>query len=124
MSLRNTNKYEFVSSGQVAASSSFSFSGGVDVHQFTEAVILVEVSNDSGSSPTLTVKVQTLDPHSTNEWYDLSTLVTDLDVSGADSTTIRNAYTVTNMGEKIRIGYKVGGSGTTATFQIRMVAKT
>lgn len=98
------------------------FSTALDVNAFAELVTLVQVTAASGASPTLTVRLQTWS-EDLGQWFTHSTIVSALDVTNATTTAIRNAYTSTNIGRRIRISHQLGGTVTSVTYAIVLVIK-
>lgn len=124
MSLRSGKTYDILSLTSQASLTEV-FSSIIDVEAYTEANVLLRVTDDGGTDPTVTLKLWTRGVGVDDLWYLVSTLVNVLDVSGASVTDILNAYSITNFGRKIRIGITIGGTATpTATMSLLVVAKT
>lgn len=100
-----------------------SYTGEKDVSRWIEAIILLNCNAGGGTTPTLTLTLQTKSDDQT-KWYDHSTLVSALDVSGATTTALVKAYGITNFGSKIRVGYVLGGTSPTATIDISIIKKS
>lgn len=124
MSLRSGKTYDILSL-TIQSSLTEVFSGIIDVEAYSEANVLLRVTDDGGTDPTVTLKLWTRGVGVDDLWYLVSTLVNVLDVSGASVTDILNAYSITNFGRKIRIGITIGGTATpTATMSLLVVTKT
>lgn len=124
MSLRSGKTYDLLGlvSRGVAAED---FTSIIDVSGYTEANVLLRVTDDGGTDPTITLTLWTQSIDGDGLWYKISTIVNALAVTTASATDILNAYGITNFGRKIRIGYVVGGTNTPlATFSVQLVAKT
>lgn len=89
-------------------------SGEFNLYDHDEALVFLNVTAASGTSPTLNVKVQTKDPN--GDWYDL--------VSFTQATAAaKEAKPVTVYGETLRIAYTVAGTTPSFTFTVTAIAK-
>lgn len=105
---------------ELAASAARTTSGqssGVDVGPFDEAILLLNVTAASGTSPTLDIKIQT--SHDNSDWYDTGTAFTQITATSKPS-----ALKVTNFGKYVRAAWTIGGTSPSFTFSLQMVAKT
>lgn len=124
MSLRSGKTYDILSLGAQTSVTEV-FSGVIDVEAYSEANVLLRVTNDGGTNPTVTLKLWTRGVGVDDLWYLKSTIVNALAVANASVTDILNSYAITNFGRKIRIGITIGGTDTpTATMSLLVIAKT
>lgn len=104
-----------VSSAQTASGSS---SALTTVGPYQNALVTLNCTASSGSSPTLNVKVQISDDGGTT-WYDLSgSSFTQLTGTGSQ------AIQITNFGDTIRAVWTITGSTPSFTFAVKGVFKT
>lgn len=96
-------------------------SNGFDVSQFAEGLLLINVTAVSGTSPTLSLFLETLDPV-TNTWF---THPITPSPNGWQYTAVKkDIYQVTNFGQQIRLRWTVTGTSASFTFSAVFVAKS
>ena len=126
MSDRNTKELELLALAAFTNTTE-AFTTERDVARYAEILVLLRVTNKAGTSPTLTLKLYTKSVQLAKLFFTHSTIVNALDISttdGTDANNILTAYTFTNVGEKIRMGYKIGGTvSPSATFGLYVVGK-
>lgn len=96
------------------------FSSTITVAHYIEGVFLLNVTAQAGTNPTVTIVVQTRSDD-VNQWYTHTTLSGGaIDISS----TLAQAYTLTNLGRKIRVRYTIDGTNTpSGTFSLMFVGK-
>lgn len=92
-------------------------SSGVDVSRFTEGLLLINTTAVSGTTPSLTLSVETLDPV-TNTWF-----THPVSISAINSVS-KTVVQLTNFGHQIRLKWTVGGTNPSFTFSAVFVAKS
>ena len=86
------------------------------VERYTEAIVVVDVTAVSGTSPTLDITVQTSADNSI--WATLTTFTQITSVS-------TNIKFISNIGKYVRVKYTIGGSSTpTFTMTSKISVKT
>lgn len=85
------------------------------VADFNEALLMINISAFSGTSPTCDFKLQTTD--GTN-WFDHSVSISQQVSTGSV------LASVTNFGEKVRLKWTLGGTTPSFTFTSKLVAKS
>lgn len=96
-------------------------SNGFDVSRFSEGLLLINITAMSGTTPSLTVFVETLDPV-TNTWFPHSATGGK---NGTQYTAVdKYVIPITNFGQQIRLRWTVGGTGASITFSAVFVAKS
>lgn len=106
----------------VLASSARTSSGNtaeIDIGNYKEAVIFLDVTAFSGTSPTLDVKFQTQDPVSL-KWFD----VTELTFAQATGVVGEMKSKSGMLGSKLRCVYTLGGTSPSFTFSVGLIAKS
>nr|BDD47810.1 hypothetical protein 11 [Bacillaceae bacterium] len=90
-----------------------------DVSKYKEAIVFLDVTTASGTSPTLDVKFQTQDPASL-KWFDITGL------TFAQKTAVGNEVKEKSnvLGSKIRCTYTIGGTTPSFTFSVGLVLKS
>jgi hypothetical protein len=98
-----------------SATTSNSQSASQDVGQYTEGILLIDITAVSGTSPTLDIAVQT----KINEtWVDIP------GVTVAQQTVVNTlAVALTNFGKDVRLSMTVGGTSPSFTFSAHFLAK-
>lgn len=120
---RKTQRTTIFASAAVAAATN---SDKVAVQDFTEALVFLDCTAVSGTSPTMDPVVQVSDDDGTT-WYTISKTMTQED--GATLTQItaigQYVFSVTNIGKHLRVRFPApGGSSTpTLTFAVIVEAK-
>lgn len=100
-----------------AAQTATGNSSAVEVGEYTEALVTLNCTAASGTTPTMTVKVQTSDDKGTT-WYDLpSGGFTQLTAAG------KQALQITCFGDYIRALWTIGGSTPSFTFVMNVTGK-
>lgn len=88
----------------------------VDLTEYDEAVLLLDVTAASGTSPTLDIKLQT--SHDGDDWYDLGdAFAQQTGVAKPD------ALKITNFGSNVRAVWTIGGTTPSFTFSLQLVGK-
>jgi hypothetical protein len=91
---------------------------GADVSSYTEALLFVDVTAVSGTTPTMNLYVDTYDFNS-GQWYPVPS------VAIAQQTAVGTLdVALTNFGEQIRLRWVVGGTTPSFTFQASVVPKS
>jgi len=90
-------------------------SGGILVGDYSRMIVFIDVTSLSGTSPSLTLKIDALDPAS-NKWVEVET-------SSAITTTGTYALKHEIYEDTVRIRVVVGGTDVSATISIGMVMK-
>jgi hypothetical protein len=90
-----------------------------DISKFKEALVFLDITSSSGTTPTLDVKFQTQDPVSL-KWFDLTEL------TFTQKTTLGSEMKKTNglLGNKVRCSYTIAGTTPIFTFSVGMVLKS
>lgn len=109
--MARTSYITFLPSAAVTASGN---SGELNLYDHDEALIFLDVTEASGTSPTLDVTVQTKDPN--GKWYDLVSFAQKIAVG-------QEAKAISVYGENLRIAYTVGGTTPSFTFSVTAIAK-
>lgn len=92
-------------------------SGYVEVGEYDEALVTLNVTAASGSSPTLAVKLQVSDDSGTT-WYDLPN-GSFTQATGATT----QALAITNFGDILRANFTIGGTSPSFTFALKVMGK-
>lgn len=90
----------------------------VDVGRFLEALVFLNVTAASGTTPTLDIKIQTSDDGS--DWYDFN----PASAFTQKTATAKDSLKLTNVGKYIRAVWTIGGTTPSFTFSLKLVAKT
>lgn len=90
---------------------------GVETGEYKEALVTLNVTAASGTSPTCTVKLQTSDDGGTT-WYDLPNAA----FTAATAVT-RQAIQVSIFGNLIRAAWTIGGTTPSFTFTVNALCK-
>jgi hypothetical protein len=90
-------------------------SGGILVGDYSRMIVFLDVTSLSGTNPSLTLKIDALDPAS-NKWVEVET-------SNAITTTGTYALKHEVYEDAVRIRVVVGGTDVSATISIGMVMK-
>lgn len=101
------------------------FTSEVDVSSYTEARLLIDVSDSSGTNPRLTIVLNMkYEEGGSAVWYHAGTVVHAMVLDTADGTThVSRAYPIKNLGKKLRVGYYLEGTTPSATFSLRLTSK-
>ena len=91
----------------------------VDVSQFSEGEILLDVTAVSGTSPTLTLTLEVKSRLAAG-YFTHTALESALAIAGA----VKKRYAVTNFGGIIRVVHNVGGTTPSITYSLTFVGKT
>lgn len=107
---------------EVLPSSARTVSGNsveVDASKHKEAIVFLNVTASSGTSPTLDVKFQTQDPISL-KWFDV------VELNLAQKTTVGSEMKAKAnlIGSKLRCVYTLGGTTPSFTFSVGLVLKS
>lgn len=122
MPIHSTREHTIISSG-ARTNTSFSATNPINVGKYSEGVVLVNVTSDSGESPTLSVKLQSFS-ETLDAWFDQEMIVDTIDVDTAASTDVNKSVPIKNFGDQIRCMYRIGGaSSPSVTFAINFVGK-
>lgn len=106
-----TTYHTFLASAARTASGE---SGVIDLGFADEAIVFLDVTAASGTSPTLDVKIQVADPN--GAYYDLA--------SFAQKTAAgREAKQIANFGQNAKIVYTIGGTTPSFTFSVTAISK-
>lgn len=98
-----------------SATTTNSQSASQDIGQYTEGLLLIDITAVSGTTPTLGITVQT---KINNTWVDIP------GVTIAQQTAIATlAVALTNFGKDIRLSMTVGGTTPSFTFSAHFLAK-
>lgn len=114
LTVTNENEITLQPLGAVTASGN---GAACDVTRFRDAVVMLDVTAVSGTSPTMTAKIQTSDDGGTT-WYDLPSA----SFTAATAATTQ-AIQITNFGDTIRAAYTVGGTTPSFTFSVKAILK-
>ena len=114
LTVNNENEITLQPLGAVTATGSGS---ACDVSQYTQALVTLDVTAVSGTTPTMTVKIQTSDDGGTT-WYDLPN-ASFTQATGATTQAIQ----ITNFGDMLRAAYTVGGTTPSFTFSVKAILK-
>ena len=87
------------------------------VGPYNEAVMFLDVTAASGTSPTLDVKIQT-SPDNGTTWFDEGTAFTQAVAA------TKEIKKITNFGDIIRAVCTIGGTTPSFTFSLKMVGKS
>jgi hypothetical protein len=110
----------------ITSGTALTYTDGVDVSGYEEALVFLNATAKTGTSPTLDVKIQ-------GSWD--GTTYCDFPTAAAASspcafafaqltTTGTSMLRISNFGKFIRLAYQVGGTGTpTYTFEVQFVGK-
>jgi len=98
----------------LAARSASGVSNGFNVGEFTEALVMVDVTAVSGTAPTLDIKVQI--SHNNTDWWDHTTFTQIVAVGKAYKS-------LTAFGKYMRLSYTIGGTSPQFTFGAYLVTK-
>lgn len=109
--MARTSFITFLPSAARTASGS---SGEFNLYDHDEALVFLDVTAASGTTPTLNVTIQTKDP--AGNWYDLVSF-TQRTAAG------KEAKPVSVFGETLRIAYTVGGTTPSFTFSVTGIGK-
>lgn len=91
---------------------------GVDVSSYTEALLFVDITAVSGTTPTLDLTVQTYDFLS-QQWFSVpGVTISQQTASG------QVPVALTNFGETVRLNWVVGGTTPSFTFSASVVPKS
>jgi hypothetical protein len=86
-----------------------------DIGQYTEGILLIDITAVSGTSPTLDIAVQT---KINNTWVDIP------DVTIAQQTAVNTlAVALINFGKDVRLSYTVGGTSPSFTLSSHLIVK-
>jgi hypothetical protein len=114
--LRGFKDIEMLPSG---ARTSSSQTTATDVGKYKEAIVFIDVTGVSGTSPTLDVKFQTQDPISL-KWFD----VTDLTFTQKTAISSEMKAKSGLLGSKLRCSYTIGGTTPSFTFSVGLILKS
>jgi hypothetical protein len=91
----------------------------IDCSKYKEAIVFIDVTAVSGTTPTLDVKFQTQDPVSL-KWFDL----TDLTFTQKAGISTEMKTKANLLGSKLRCTYTIGGTASpNFTFSVGMILK-
>lgn len=115
------NRTETITPLASAARTASGNSGDIVVSKFREAVIFLDITAVSGTSPTLDMKVQRKDPLSGSytDWDDATAKV----FSQKSATGSFAIYLSDPLAQIIRISFTIGGSSPSFTFSVSVDAK-
>lgn len=113
----STKEIVFLAPGATALTANGNTTG-VDVSSYAEAVLFVDVTASSGTTPTLNLYVDTWDFNS-QAWYALSA-VTITQITAATTVEVG----LTEFGEQIRLRWVVGGTTPSFTVEASVVPKS
>lgn len=111
---RNTREFTFRASAAATANGN---TNGFDVSNYGEALVFINVTAVSGTSPTLNLYVDTYDFLS-GQWFQHPVSIAQITAAG------NTLVQLTNFGEQIRLRWQVGGTSPSFTFSASVVAKS
>ncbi len=100
-----------------AARTTSAQSGAIDVGDYIEGLLLINITAASGTTPSMTLKVQAYDDANA-VWYDLP------DSIAAQTAVGKVLVRLANFGEQIRLDYAITGTTPSFTFSAQFVAKS
>lgn len=89
-------------------------SGAIDLSDQDEAILFLDVTAVSGTSPTLNVKIEVQNP--LGDWYEIAAFA-------QKTATGKEAKQVTIFGSKLRVNCVIGGTSPSFTFSLTAIAK-
>jgi len=90
-------------------------SGAIDLSYADDVLVFLNVTAATGTSPTLDVKVYTVDDDGTE--YEIAAFTQKTAVG-------KEAKAISVFGSKLKIGYTIGGTTPSFTFAVTYIAKT
>jgi hypothetical protein len=91
----------------------------IDVSKYKEAIVFLDVTAVSGTTPTLDVKFQVQDPVSL-KWFD----VAELTFTQATVVTSQMKSKANLIGSNLRCVYTIGGAAPSFTFSVGLIVKS
>lgn len=93
-------------------------SGSMDVGNYTEVTLYLDVTVVTGTTPTLNIDIET--SHNDTDWFDFATTLSFAEATGVTTEVVEKSGT---LGRFIRAAAIIGGTTPDFTFSLIAVAK-